>query len=193
MYLTAMGLYVALLMWLDWVMHRQPVVIMLLLAASATIFLTRTRFAPKVQVYGVQISPLSGAAVALVTMLLAPLYFLVRGAGTYEGAGGLIMLMLATGAVLSLCAPLLDRLLAPLYVLRDRTMNRYSVIAVSVALPVGISFVVVHGNLLDLPALVGGQTRAPKPPTDMGGRLPTAVILSAVVAFLLLRDKPSGR
>jgi hypothetical protein len=115
-------------------------------------------------------------------------YFLIRGQGT-SNAGGIVFaaMLLVILANAFLGGPL-DRVLARFYQARNRVLPRPVRMVAAIALPVLISFAVIHGNLSDLPALFGGTTHHAALPADRGGKFFAGTLLSAAVAWLLLRD-----
>ena len=52
----------------------------------------------------------------------------------------------------------------------------------------GPPLVLVHGSLLDLPALFGGPTTSPQSPAGLSGRFFLATLLAGACTVLLLRE-----
>ena len=181
-------LFVALFAYLDWLTHRSLPVAVGGAAVAMTLILARGWIGRRLlQVPAV--AQLPPVARRLLLALVPLLYFMVRGAGT-SGAGALVLIlsMLVAGG-LALAAPSLDGTLRGFYAARNRALPAW---LRAVLVPVGailISFLVVHGSLLDLPALFGGQTNSPASPAGREGRFALAIILSGVLGMLLLREE----
>lgn len=185
---TVFGLAaIGLLAYLDWITHRQPVVAILLAlgAGGAIVFRERVVEALKLGPFLAQIPaparPVLAAAPAL-------LYFLIRGQGTSGSGGVVIVAMLLTVGIVAVFGRLIDAKLAGFYAARNRILPLVVRMILALVVPILVAFLVIHGSLADLPALWGGTTNHPMSPTGREGLFLLGCLLSAVVAYLLVRE-----
>ncbi|WP_143268698.1 hypothetical protein [Amycolatopsis vastitatis] len=180
--------YVVLLAWLDWIIHRSVVFVIVvgggLIAAAVLRFRIAERLRP-------QLERLEEIPVPVRRLLisLAPLiYFLFRGQGT-SGAGFAVT---AAGALVAsavvFLGPKIDPPLGAFYAARDRLLARWVRVLLAPVFGILVAFLVVHGSLTDLPALFGGTTESPQSPVDESGRFFLATLLAGTGTVLLLRE-----
>jgi len=127
--------------------------------------------------------------VQLLLVSLTPLlYFLLRGQGT-SGAGGAVFVAGALVAAVSIfLGHLIDPPLQDFYATRDRLLAGWLRVLLAPVLGVLIAFLIVHGSVLDLPALFGGPTNSPQLAAGISGRFFLATVLAGVCTALLLRE-----
>ncbi|MGQ0775256.1 MAG: hypothetical protein ACT4NY_12680 [Pseudonocardiales bacterium] len=192
--------YVLFFAWLDWITYRSIVFILvvgggLILAAAyrsriAGAITSKARsgsaewMSPVIDGW----SRLPARVQRLLISLTPLLYFLLRGQGT-SGAGTAAIIAATLVATASIFfGHLIDPPLQDLYAARDRLLGRWLRVLLAPVLGVLIAFLIVHGSLLDLPALFGGTTNSPQSPADMSGRFFLATLLAGACTVLLLRE-----
>jgi hypothetical protein len=192
--------FVLFVAWLDWIMHRSIVFLFVVGGGLIVAAVFRSRLAAVIAsaahsgsaewmrpiVDGWRRLP---AGVQRLLVSLTPLlYFLTRGQGT-SGAGTAVAiagLMVATFAIF--LGDLIDPPLTAFYALRDRLLGRWLRVLLAPVLGVLIAFLIVHGSLLDLPALFGGTTTSPQSAVGLPGRFFLATLLAGACTVLLLRE-----
>jgi hypothetical protein len=192
--------FVLFFAWLDWITHRSIVFILVVGGGLSVAAVFRSRIATAITssthvgssewlrpvVDGRRRLP---ARVQRLLVSLTPLlYFLIRGQGT-SGAG---LAVVAAGITLATIVIFLGNLMDPplrgFYIIRDRWLARPLRFLIAPVMGVLIAFLVVHGSLLDLPALFGGKTRSPQSPAGLSGRFFVATMLAGMCTVLLLRE-----
>jgi hypothetical protein len=192
--------YVLFFAWLDWITHRSIVFIVVVGGGLILAAVFRSRIAQAIAsaAYGgsaTWLRPIVDgwrrlpARVQLLLISLTPLlYFLLRGQGT-SGAGTAVLIasvLVATATIFF--GHLIDPPLQNVYAARDRMLARWLRIVLAPVLGVLIAFLIVHGSLLDLPALFGGSTTSPQSPSGLSGRFFLATVLAGGCTVLLLRE-----
>jgi hypothetical protein len=180
---------VALLAYLDWITHRELASIILIggIAGALILFWDRIVEAANLRSTIDQIPAMIRPVIAAVPPVV---YFLARGQGT-SGAGGIVLvaILLVVGATVVL-GPTIDQRLSGFYSARNRLLPLPVRLGLALALPTVIAFMVVHGNLADLPAMFGGTTKTPAVPAGRSGLFFLGTLLAAATGFLLVRDVP---
>jgi hypothetical protein len=188
--MTTFGLaMVAIFVYLDWITHREVVfaIVLGVLAAGAIVFhreiVARTNLGPSLAQIPAPVRPILAAIPGVV-------YFLARGQGT-SGAGGVVLIAIAlsVGSV-AFFGQVMDAKLANLYATRNRVLPLPVRMALAIVLPILAAFLIMHGNLSDLPALFGGTTNHPMSPTGREGSFFLGTVVSSALAFLMLREAP---
>jgi len=192
--------FVLFFAWLDWITHRSIVFIFVVGGGLIVAAAFRSRIAAAITsaahggpaewmrpvVDGWKRLP---ARVKRLLVSLTPLlYFLMRGQGT-SGAGMAVViagLMVATFVIF--LGDLIDPPLRAFYTVRDRLLARWLRVLLAPVLGVLIAFLIVHGSLMDLPALFGGTTTSPQSPAGLSGRFFLATMLAGACTVLLLRE-----
>jgi hypothetical protein len=186
--------YVVFFAWLDWIMHRSIVFIIVVGGGLIAAALYRSRIGqaimsaewPRPLVEGWQrISPRVRHLLVSLTPLL---YFLIRGQGTSNAGIVVVIASLIVAAVVIFLGPAIDPALKGFYAARNRLLARGLRMVLAPVLGIVIAFVVVHGSLGDLPALFGGQTTSPQSPVDLTGQIFLATLLAGACTVLLLRE-----
>jgi hypothetical protein len=180
--------YVVLLAWLDWIIHRSVVFVIVvgggLIAAAVLRFRIAERFRPQLERLGEIPLPVRRLLISLAPLI----YFLYRGQGT-SGAGFAVT---AAGALVAsavvFLGPKIDPPLTAFYAARDRLLARWIRVLLAPVFGILVAFLVVHGSLTDLPALFGGTTESPQSPVDESGRFFLATLLAGTGTVLLLRE-----
>jgi hypothetical protein len=193
--------YLLLFAWLDWITHRSILFILIVGGALLLGALFRTRLGAAIR--RASIRDRSGTIarvlefwadlpwqVQRILVALTPLiYFVLRGQGT-SGAGFVVVFatLLVVVAIVLLGGPI-DRALDPFFAWRDKMLPRWARHLLAPVLAIVIAFVVVHGSLLDLPALFGGTTYSPQSPYGLQGRFLLATLVAGVCTVLLVRER----
>jgi hypothetical protein len=193
--------YIVFFSWLDWILHRSVVFIVVVGGGLILAALQRSRIVAKLSdaaedSLAGRVRPLVDGWKRLPEQLqrllisLTPLlYFLTRGQGT-SGAGAAVALAGAiVAAVAIFTGPAIDDRLKSFYIARDRLLPLTIRLLLAPVVGVLIAFLVVHGSLRDLPALFGGSTTSPQSPTGMAGRFFLATLLAGMCALLLVRER----
>jgi hypothetical protein len=197
--------YIVFFAWLDWILHRSVVFIVVVGGGLIVAALQRSRIAARLSQAADgsvvdRIRPLVDGwkrlpeQIQRLLISLTPLlYFITRGQGT-SGAGAAVVLAgaLVAAVAIFLGRPLDDRL-AGFYAARDRRLPHAARLALAPVLGVLIAFLVVHGSLRDLPALFGGTTTSPQSPVGMTGRFFVATLLAGACTLLLVRERGERR
>jgi len=181
--------FVAVFAYFDWIMHRELATTLILAAAVAGVIVFRPRLIAALNL-GDPLAAIPRRFKPILAAIPGVAYFLIRGQGT-SGSGTVVLLsMLAVVAASVLLGSAFDRTLAPYYRVRNRLLPRPLRMVLAIVLPVLVAFLVIHGSLADLPALFGGTTRHRQNPVGRQGQFFVGTLLSAAVAWLLLRDSP---
>lgn len=192
--------YVLFFAWLDWITHRSIAFIVVVGGGLILVAAFRSRIAVAITsaAYGSSAEwmrsvvdgwrQLPEGVQRLLVSLTPLLYFLMRGQGT-SGAGMAVIVASALVAAVSIfLGHLIDPALQGFYAARDRLLARWFRVVLAPVLGVVIAFLIVHGSLLDLPALFGGETTSPQSPAGMSGWFFLATVLAGVCTVLLLRE-----
>lgn len=182
--------FVALFAWLDWVMHRNLLFILIVGGAVVVAILYRGEIAQRTGL-GELLRGLSPVNQALIRAAPALLYFLLRARGT-AGLGPFLVVLVVVGIVVGMVkyGAQIDQRLASFYRARDRIVSlRVRMITVLI-LPVIVGFGLIHGSLADLPALFGFATSSPQTPIGLELQYFLGAGLCAGVTILLLRRGP---
>lgn len=179
--------FVALFAWLDWVLHRNLVFIVIVGGAVVVAILYRGEIAQRSGL-GEFMRGLSPVNQALMRAAPALLYFLVRARGT-AGLGAILVVLVALGAVIGMVkyGAQIDQRLSPFYRVRDRVLSLRVRTIMAVIFPVVVGFGIIHGSLADLPALFGGPTSSPQTPVGLEAQYFLGAVLCAGMTILLLR------
>lgn len=179
--------FVALFAWLDWVLHRNPLFILVVGGAVVAAILYREEIAQRSGL-GEFMRGLSPVNQALMRAAPALLYFLLRGRGT-AGGGAILVVLVALGVVFGMVryGEQIDQRLSSFYRVRDRALSLRVRTIIAVIFPVVVGFGVIHGSLADLPALFGASTSTPQAPMGRESQYFLGAVLCAGVTILLLR------
>jgi hypothetical protein len=179
--------FVALFAWLDWVLHRNLVFILVVGGVVVVAILYRGEIAQRSGL-GEFMRGLSPVNQALIRAAPALLYFLLRARGT-AGLGAILVVLVALGVVIGMVkyGAKIDQRLAPFYRVRDRALSLRVRTVMAVIFPVVVGFGIIHGSLADLPALFGGATSSPQTPVGLEAQYFLGAVLCAGVTILLLR------
>jgi hypothetical protein len=186
--------YVVFFAWLDWIIHRSLVFVIVVGGGLIAAALYKSRIAkaimsaewPRPIVDAWEKAP---PRVRQLLVSLTPLlYFLFRGQGTSD-AGILVVIagLIVAGGVIFL-GQAIDSRLKGFYAARNRLLARGLRMVLAPVLGILIAFLVVHGSLGDLPALFGGETASPQSPVDLTGQIFLATLLAGACTVLLLRE-----
>jgi len=192
--------YVLFFAWLDWIVHRSVVFIVVVGGGLIVAAVFRSRIAGAItsaahggsaewlrQALGAW-QRLPTRAQRLMVSLTPLLYFLLRGRGT-SGAGiAVLMAGLIVATAVIFLGHRIDPPLQGFYAARNRLLVRWLRALLAPVLGVLIAFLIVHGSLLDLPALFGGPTTSPQSPAGLSGRFFLATLLAGACTVLLLRE-----
>jgi hypothetical protein len=181
--------FIGVLSWFDWLMHRQFFVLLLLAAAVTAAVLYRQELAERLGVVEV-LAGLPAWGRALLRASPALFYFVARGSGTSGAAGLVVTTTVALIAAITFFGRVIDARLARFYDRRDRVVPRVARVLIALALSIVTAFGAVHGALSDLKALVGGPTSSPQSPVGLSGRFVVALVLVAATTVLLVRERP---
>lgn len=192
------SVYVLFFAWLDWIIHRSVVFVVVVGAGLITAAVLRSRGAGSAASAtrgGQAMQPVVDAwrrlpaRVRQLLVSLTPLlYFLFRGQGTSGAGMAVLMAGLVVAAAVIFLGPVIDPPLRGFYAVRDRLLARWVRALLAPVLGVLIAFLIVHGSLLDLPALFGGPTNSPQSPYGLSGRFFLATLLAGACTVLLLRE-----
>jgi len=195
--------YLILFAWLDWITHRSVIfiwivggglilgaVLMPQIRAAVRSAATRDSAGFVGRVVGFWDAlpePVRRIAIALTPLI----YFVFRGQGTSDAGLVVIFATLLVVLAIVLLGKQIDQVLDPFYAARDGILPRWLRAILAPVLGVLVAFVVVHGSILDLPALFGGPTRSPQSPVGLEFRFLVATLLASVLAVLLVRERSS--
>lgn len=186
--MTPLAIFFAIFLWLEWIMHRQQIFIIILGITIIYTFLAQSKIAPQIQIRGLKISPLSEEWATAIYVLMPSTYFLIRGSGTSGVGFSVAALIILLSVGLSLLGPTLDRYLSGFYNIRNQRLKKPMTLIISLIIPILLAFIVVHGSLLDIVALFGGNTTSPQTPTGINKRIYFTVVASTLSSYFLLRD-----
>jgi hypothetical protein len=191
--------FVLFFAWLDWITHRSIAFILVVGGGLIVAAVFRSRIAAAITsaahvgsaewmrpvVDGWRRLP---ARVQRLLVSLTPLlYFLMRGQGTSGAGMAVVIAGITLATVVIFLGGLIDPPLRAFYTVRDRWLARWLRVLIAPVLGVLIAFLIVHGSLLDLPALFGGKTTSPQSAAGLSGRFFVATMLAGVCTVLLLR------
>ena len=192
--------YVIFFAWLDWILHRSIVFVVVVGGGLIVAALFRTRI-------GVILSDSTHRRVAEIVrpfangwsriperiqrflIALTPLlYFVTRGQGTSDAGAAVAVAGAIVAAVTIFLGPAMDTSLSGFYHVRNRVLGRTLRLVLAPIIGILIAFVIVHGSIQDLTALFGGSTESPQSPVGMIGTFFLATLLAGACTFLLLRE-----
>lgn len=185
--MTIFGLVVvAIFSYMDWLTHRELVVAVVLGGAAAAVILFHREVVERANL-GPYLSQIPAPVRPILSAVPGVVYFLSRGQGT-SGAGGIVLIaiLLSVGAV-ALFGRAIDSRLAGFYTARDRILPLPVRMVLALVLPILTAFLIIHGSLADIPALFGGTTSHPMSPDGRGGSFFLGTVVSAVLAYSMLR------
>ncbi|MFE7777711.1 hypothetical protein ACFU5O_28185 [Streptomyces sp. NPDC057445] len=184
--------FIGLLAWLDWIMHRSLLFILVVGGATTAAFLYRKELAQHLQLTG-RLRQLPPIARALIRATPPLLWFLVRGQGT-SGVGWLVVLLvLGSVAAMTRWGTVVDHYLAHFYSLRDRLLSYRTRSVLVLFIPLVTAFGIIHGNPLDVIALIGGPTTQPQAAPGLIGRFILGTIVAIALTALLMRRAATRR
>lgn len=186
--------YVVFFAWLDWIIHRSIVFIIVVGGGLIVVALNRTRIGqaimsaewlrPAVEAW----QKLPPRVQSLLTSLTPLIYFLFRGQGTSSAGMVVLIAGVMVAATVIFLGPAIDPKLEGFYAARNRVLARGVRMVLAPVLAILIAFLVVHGSLADLPALFGGPTSSPQSPVGQRGPFFLATLLAGACTVLLLRE-----
>lgn len=127
----------------------------------------------------------------------AALLYLVRWKGTQSDGSALLTCAVIIGFSFAVAAnrDKLNERLGPFFEARNRLLPRAVRFILVAVVPVFLTFLLVHRDLSDIGALLGGTTSSPRAPS--AGNTELMIVLSAIVSaavvFLLLNEPPPPR
>jgi hypothetical protein len=181
--------FIAVLSWFDWLMHRQIFVLLLLMVGVAAIVLYRQELAERLGIVEL-LAKLPPWGRALLRAAPALFYFVVRGSGYSNSTGIVVTTTLILVAVITFFGRVIDARLARFYDRRNKALPRAARMLIALGLSIITAFTVIHGAISDLPALIGGSTNHPQPPFDIAGRFVVGLVLVSALTALLVRERP---
>lgn len=116
----------------------------------------------------------------------AALYFLIRGSGTVASPALIGLAIASLPAALNYFLPRLDVSLKAFYETRNRLIPTSARPLVLVGLSLFVTFGLVHGNLADIDILFGSTASKASPPDS--GKVLLTVVLNVLLAFAVLRS-----
>jgi hypothetical protein len=201
-------LYVAVFAWLDWISHRDLLFLIVGVAMVVAVLFSPEILAEASRASGGRYAGLVGRIQGFRTTLqqippvLRPflsavpglLYLLLRGSGTAPPEMGVSVAVVVIGllVVATVAETQLDRRLQPWYFVRSRVPRAIRFVVAPV-IAIALAFLIVHQNLGDLPAVIGGSTSSPRSPADVSVVMfVIAAALSAIASYLLLHEPADG-
>jgi uncharacterized integral membrane protein len=193
--------YVVFFSWLDWILHRSIVFIVVVGGGLIVAALQRSRIvatlseaaegsiAARARPFVEGWKQLPEQIQRLLISLTPLLYFITRGQGSSGAGAAVAMAGAIVAAVAIFSGPALDDRLSGFYAARNRMLPLALRLLLAPVLGVLIAFLFVHGSLRDLPALFGGITTSPQSPTGMAGRFFLATLLAGACTLLLVRER----
>lgn len=180
--------YVVFFAWLDWIIHRSVVFIIVVGGGLVAAAILRYRIAERLRPFLDRLREIPAPARRLLMSLAPLIYFLLRGQGT-SGAGFAVTVagLLVATAILFL-GPKIDPALGPFYAARNRLLTHGLRVVLAPIFGILVAFVVVHGSLADIPALFGGPTRNSQSPAGESVEFFFATLLAGIGTVLLLRE-----
>lgn len=182
-----------LLCYLDWLTHRDVAFLIIAGGLVLTLLLIGPELAEAV---GLR-APLSRLPAVVKSLLFAApgyAYLASRGQGTTDVAAPVIVTGIVIIIVLAVTGEAIDTRLAPFYSARNRVLPRGVRQGLTLVLAIVASFLIIHGDITDLPALfgVGTHTKVKAFFTD-SSRFVFGGIVAMLVAVVLLREAPARR
>lgn len=199
-FILGFSAYVLLFAWFDWIIYRSVLFVVFVGGGLIVAMAFRHRIAEAVRsaAYGGSAEwmrpiievwhQLSWKMQRLLIALLPLLYFLLRGQGSSSAGSAVLVAGLLVATATIYYWHRVDPKLQEFYAARDRLLARWVRLLLAPVLGVLIAFLVVHGSLLDLPALFGGTTNAPQFASGMSWRYFLATVLAGGCTVLLLRE-----
>lgn len=185
--------WVALFIWLDFLIHRDLVTVVLAVAAVALVL-----FPAEIIDYlkiRQQVEQLGNAIPVFLRPYLPAVpgfaYFLLRGQGTSQGAGLLgFLAAIVTIILLERNAPKVDSRITGLYKVRNQLPPWVRMILGPIGAIV-LAFAIIHGNLNDIPAMFGGTTTQPRSPYGLELQFMISGVVSSFWGWVLFHQ-PAG-
>lgn len=183
-------IWIVLFIYFDYVIHRDFGTLVLAIASLALALypqeiLARLGWTQRYQEVRARIPP---ALMPLVPAVPALAYTLIRGQGTSNGGSVWALLTaIVLGWALRQYGAKVDERLAPTYRYRDRVPT-WARMALAPGGAIIFSFLIIHGNLADLPVLVGAKPSTAKSPVDLTFPFMAAAALSTCWSWWLLHQ-----
>lgn len=192
-------LFVLLFLWLDWITHRSFVFVIVggAIAVGVIVFpkQIQAKLPPDLAKRFNLTDPLAQVPPKIKPFVAASpglLYFMLRGKGT-SGAGLTVpVVSLLAGACVRAYGEQIDKRLAGFYRVRDVVPRVVRMVLVPV-LSIVLAFLIIHGNVGDMGALIGKATTQPRSPAGLQGRFILATLATMTVSILLLRRSSKER
>lgn len=176
-----------LVAWLDWAMHRDLVMLLLFTAVAAgLLYPERLRYLMGSTRFLADMRP---EARALIRGSPALLWYVVRGQGTSQT--GVLVSLMVLGAIYATKRWEANIVwgLSGFFRVRDQVLPYNARAGLALVAPLLIAFVGIHGNLLDMKALLGASTTQPTSASGMGGEFLIGTLAILMTTFLLLRKR----
>lgn len=186
-------LMIAYASYYDYLLNGDPAFAVTAAGAAALPLLLPKLVAPITRVVTRSLGDLIPARYRRLALVGAPLalLFLTRWKGQMDDSTALLSLAapLAIGALIVANRSRLDAALSPFYRVRNELLPRSARVIVAVGTPLALTFLIVHGDLGDLPAFFGGTTSSPTLPTERGaGAFLLTTTVSTLTGFLMLNE-----
>jgi len=131
----------------------------------------------------------------LLTAVPVAILYLSRWKGTQDDSSALLTAAIIVGFAFFVARyrEEINQRLAPFYAERNRLLSRPVRMVLVFVVPIFLTFLLVHRNLGDIGALLGGTTSSPKSPAGggTGFMIVLTTALSACAVFLLLNEPAS--
>jgi hypothetical protein len=180
--------YVVFFAWLDWIIHRSVVFILVVGGGLIAAAILRYRIAERLHPFRERLREIPAPARRLLVSLAPLIYFLFRGQGM-SGAGFAVAFagLLVAAAILFL-GPKADPALSAFYAARNRLLAHWVRVVLAPIFGIVVAFLIVHGSLADIPALFGGPTRSRQFAAGESVKFFFATLLAGAGTALLLRE-----
>jgi preprotein translocase subunit SecG len=134
----------------------------------------------------------SGFIRPLLTAVPVAFLYLARWKGTQDDSSALLTAVVIVGFafLVAMYRQQINERLTPFYIERNRLLSRPVRMALVFVVPILLTFLLVHRNLGDVGALLGGTTSSPRSPAggNEGFMIVVTTALSACAVFLLLNE-----
>ena len=180
-------LVVGLFVWLDYIINRSAAFSVLVGGGIALTIMFRADLLRRL---GLSSLADRVPAKAKPFLVAAPglVLFVTRDDGT-SGAGSVVVFTsLGVMTVVVFFGGRIDEVLTRFYGVRNALLSRRSRLLLALVVPILVSFVIIHGNLGDVPALWGQETDERKEAMGLELRFFLATLLAAASSFLLVRE-----
>lgn len=179
----------------DWRTRSDRLVTVLLAGGVASIFLFTKALAPVLQPIKSITSQIPDRLrpVVIAGVPLFLLYFF-RWRGNQGGLQAMLTMVATVGLGFLIASnrKRIDKKLTPFYRARDRVLPKPVRLVLVFLIPILTAFLIAHGNLGDIGALFGGETKVSRPSQGSPGYLiALSALISMVGVFLLLNEAPS--